>query len=139
MKLGILAGLIAGLCCVAGAQAREPQGGLVVSTVDSVYVREHAGLFIEARLVSRARRGELWALVRYPADGDARGASELTRIPPDLDLRVGDLVEVHLGESKATLTSGPMPAAARVVRVLHADTRLAGQLPAVGAAIANSR
>lgn len=123
---GIMLALLLAAPIAVAAQQMEARGGLVNSTVDSLYVREHNGLFIETRLLPKSRRDkDLWALVRYPVPGNARGGSELTQVPSDMALRAGDKVEVYLGEGNSTISSGPIAAPARVVRLLHSDTRLA--------------
>jgi len=105
------------------ALAAQPasDGLSVIGRVDSIYIREHHGLYIETRLVPRDARGkELWALVRYAASANGGPGSELTRIPAGIELRDGDVVEISTGE-KGGITAGPLSVARSVVRRLQGE------------------
>ena len=103
---------------------------VVLSRVDGVYVPEHDGLFIEARLLPQSRRQlirykVLRVLVRYDVPGENRSSTERTQVPPDLQLRRGDRVEVTLSEPQSIASAGPIRGAGRVVRRVFEDTRMA--------------
>ena len=120
--------LASGLAFARLAGAEPPRAGVVESRVESLFVREHEGLFIETRLLTRGRQGrELWALVRFEAAKHGHSGTELTKVPQNMALRAGDIVEVSLAEPKSIASVGPMRVVGQVVRRLAAsDTLFAG-------------
>ena len=122
--------LVCTMCSASLAQEPLPPTPLL-SKVESLFVREHEGLFIESRLLTRARHNkEVWALVRFDAMVHGRTGSELMRVPAEVELRTGDIVEVSLAEPKTITSVGPIRIAGRVIKRVATDTQLAAQ-PAV--------
>ena len=124
----VIPAVVCVMCSSALAEPPMADAHTVLSKVESLFIREHEGLFIETRLVSRARRDkDVWALVRFEGAGHGRSASELTKVPPGIELHAGDIVEISLAETKSISSVGPIRLVGRVIKRMSGDTQLAGQ------------
>jgi hypothetical protein len=102
--------------------------------VDTVYVREAKGLYIEKKLLRKIEHKELWVDVRFATALPGDPKSELFQVPADIAIERGDLVATRIGEP--TLRSmNLLPVVSRVTRlVARHDT-----LMAMAFGISNSR
>ena len=69
-----------------------------IGKVGTVYVREARGLYIEKNLMRRTEGKELWAEVRLPQSSGSSSSSELAKLPQDVAVETGDVVETRLVE-----------------------------------------
>mgnify|MGYP001474701547 CR=1 FL=1 len=69
-----------------------------IGKVQSVYVREARGLYIEKSLIRRPEGRELWAEVRVAQPASGGVASELAKLPAHVTVDTGDVVETRLVE-----------------------------------------
>ena len=104
----ILAGLV-----MAGAAATALAQDGAVGKVDTIYVREAKGLFIEKKLVRNNPSKDLWVNVRL-VTGEA--ASELYKVPAELAIERGDLVAMRDGD--------PTPASMNLLPIDNKVTQL---------------
>ena len=94
-----VAGLpLALLAAPALAQQDDAGNKSLIGKVETVYVREARGLYFEKKLVRRAEGKELWAEIRLPQPSSGGSSSELARLPADVAIETGDLVETRIVE-----------------------------------------
>jgi hypothetical protein len=99
----IFAGLLmAGATVSALAQSDGVTGNSMISKVDTVFVREARGLYIEKKLLHRTASKDLWVEVRSASSLPGDPKSELFRVPADIAIERGDLVTMRTGDSTAS-------------------------------------
>jgi hypothetical protein len=92
-----VAGLpLALLAAPALAQQDDAGSKSLIGKVETVYVREARGLYFEKKLVRRTEGKELWAEIRLPQPSGGGSSSELARLPTDVAIETGDLVETEI-------------------------------------------
>ena len=105
-----LAGLLmtgAVVAPVAHADGRPGNAG--VGKVDTVYVREARGFFIEKKLLHHSEGKEVWVDVRSPETVVAETTGEMFKVPADLTIERGDLVATQIGAAGRELSLIPIP------------------------------
>jgi hypothetical protein len=117
--------LIAGAATSALAQSDSAIDTPVISKVDTVYVREAKGLYIEKSLLRHIDGKQLWVDVRLATMVAGETASELFQVPADLAIERGDLVTTRIGDTTA-LSLKLIPEVSRVATlVAKSDTLMA--------------
>jgi hypothetical protein len=81
------------------AQGISANGNSVTGRVETVFVRESRNLFIEKKLLRPAAQKELWAEVRIASPARHEYVNELARLPENLLVERGDLVETLIADS----------------------------------------
>ena len=69
--------------------------------MDTVYVREAKGLFIEKKLLRHSEGREVWVDVRGAATVAATTIGDMFQVPADLAIQRGDLVATRMGDDSA--------------------------------------
>jgi hypothetical protein len=80
------------------AQSDSAADNSMISKVDTVYVREANGLYIEKKLLRKTEHRELWVDVRFATTPVGEPNSELFKVPADIAIERGDLVAARFGD-----------------------------------------
>ena len=91
--------LATGASPVLAQQPATANSGALTARVETVYVRESRGLFIEKKLLKRTGEKELWAEVRIENPVRREYVTELAKLPANVAIERGDLVAAVITES----------------------------------------
>ena len=90
--------LILSVMASAVAQAAGVVDSSTIGKVDTVYVGEARGLYIEKKLLRKTEGQQLWVDVRRANSLPGMPDSELFQVPADMAVERGDLVATQFGD-----------------------------------------
>lgn len=99
LKQNVMGLLLTAFIASALAQDNSARGNSVTGRVETVFVRESRNLFIEKKLIRQSAQKELWAEVRVESPASNEYVTELARLPENLLVERGDLVETLMADS----------------------------------------
>ena len=106
----IIAGLLTCAAVVSANAHADNAANSEVGKVDTVYVRQARGLFIEKKLVRKIEDKEIWVDARTADALEQHTGGEMFKVPSNLPIERGDLVAMRLGdESARALNLIPIP------------------------------
>jgi hypothetical protein len=83
---------------VVAQQSATANSGAMTGRIETVYVRESRNFFIEKKLLKRPSEKDLWAEVRVENPGHTEYVTELAKLPENVSIERGDLVEAVITE-----------------------------------------
>ena len=90
--------LAAGASPVLAQQSATANSGAMTGRIETVYVRESRNFFIEKKLFKRPSEKDLWAEVRVENPARTEYVTELAKLPENVSIERGDLVEALITE-----------------------------------------
>jgi hypothetical protein len=81
------------------AQQDVANSGPLTGRIETVFVRESRNLFIEKKLLKRSDSKDLWAEVRVENPVRNEYVTELAKLPANMNVERGDLVEAVIADS----------------------------------------
>jgi len=122
----IIAGLlVTGAAASALAQSDGVKGDAVIGKVNTVYVLEAKGLYIEKKLLRKTENKEVWVDIRLATSIPGEPTGELFQVPADIAIERGDLVATRVGDLTPRIM-GLLPEVSRVtLLVAKHDTLMA--------------
>lgn len=99
LEQNVMGLLLTAFIASALAQENSVNSNAVTGRVETVFVRESRNFFIEKKLIRQSAQKELWAEVRVESPASNEYVTELARLPENLLVERGDLVETLMADS----------------------------------------